>query len=224
MTDLIPYLMIGGFAVLVVVIIVASLIYQKKRREAFEAIAAEFGLEYSPTDPFGIATVYSAFKRFSVGRRRKASNVMHGELGGVPLKIFDYQYTTGGGKNSHTHHATVVLADTDCRFRYVGIRTEGFFDKMASAIGFADIEIGVPAFDSTFRIAAEDPGFAKVLLQTELTDFLLQSLETNIQIEFAGGSVLVHKGRSLKPDDIGSLVRFLLELLQKLPDDVPRAA
>lgn len=31
---------------------------------------------------------------------------------------------------------------------------------------------------------------------------------------------MAHKDRRLKPDDMGNLVRFLLELLQKLPDDL----
>lgn len=223
MNEILPFVAIGGVILLIAGIAVAVVVYEKKRREAFAAIALEMGLEFSPADPFGIPAAYGAFRRFGLGRRRTAKNVMHGELGGTPLKIFDYQYTTGGGKNSHTHHATLVLADTAYSFTYVGIRAEGFFDRMASAVGFSDTEIGVPEFDSAFRIDAEDPEFAKRLLQRALTDFLLQSQETNLKVEFAGRSVMVHRDRRLKPEDAGNLVRFLLELLQKLPSDLPLA-
>ena len=222
MPEWIPFLFIGGVVAIILLIVVGSILYEKKRRERLGEIAMQMGLEFSITDPFGIPSRYGAFHRLNSGHSRKAKNVMHGELGGMPLKIFDYRYTTGGGKNSSTHNLSIVLAETDYTFPYVGIRSEGFFDRLAGMVGFADTEIGSPEFDAAFRIDAQDPSFAVQLLQTDLTDFLLQSQETGFKVEFAGNSVMVHRDRRLKPDDLGNLVKFALELLQHLPPDLPR--
>ncbi|NOZ20938.1 MAG: hypothetical protein GXP25_07585 [Planctomycetes bacterium] len=222
MPDWIPFLFIGGIIAVALVIVVAVILYEKKRRERLGEIAMQMGLEFSAADPFNIPVSYAAFHRLNTGHSRKAKNVMHGELGGVPLKIFDYKYVTGGGKNSSTHNLSIVLADMDYVFDYVGIRSEGFFDRLAGMVGYTDTEIGNPEFDAAFRIDAQDPDFAKQLLQTSLTDFLLQSQETGFKVEFVGNSVMVHRDRRLKPDDLGNLVKFTLELLRHLPADLPR--
>ncbi|MEW6355132.1 MAG: hypothetical protein AB1696_02305 [Planctomycetota bacterium] len=222
MTEWIPFLFIGGVVAIIVLIGVGCILYEKKRRERLNEIAAQMGLEFYPKDVFNIPVSYAAFQRLNTGRSRQAKNVMHGKLGGVALKIFDYKYTTGGGKSSTTHSLSIVLADTDYDFPYVGIRSEGFFDRLAGMVGFADTEIGNPTFDAAFRIDAQDPAFARQLLHNRLTDFLLHSQETGFKVEFAGNSVMAHKDRRLKPDDLGNLVKFMLELLQRLPTDLPR--
>lgn len=223
MAPSLPVLIIGGAVAIILVIVIAVLLYEKKRRETLAAIAQEFGLSFSVTDPLGIPARYAMFRALSAGRSQKAGNVLHGELGGIPIAVFDYHYVTGSSNSSTSYNISAAVADTRFQFEYVGIRTEKFFDRLADMVGFGDVEIGAADFDGMFRISAQDPEFAKRLLQKGVTDFLMSSEQRDLDIEFAGRSILVHKERRLKPDDLGRLVKFLLELTRKLPANLPPA-
>ncbi len=48
---------------------------------------------------------------FSVGHSKKMEDIIEGNLSGVPISIFNYQYTVGGGKSAHTFQRTVWKVD-----------------------------------------------------------------------------------------------------------------
>ena len=222
MSDHIMAYIIAGALLLGVLFLIYCILSEKKRKQTLAAIAQEFKLTFGQDDTLDIPASYAAFQLFSAGKERMASNIMHGMLGGTPIKIFDYKYVTGGADESTTHNTTVVLADTEYLFKYVGLQSERFFGKIFQMIGLGDLEIGMPEFDRAFRITAEDAEFARQLLQKNVADFLLQSRDPHLHIEFSRKSLIVHKDRRLKPDKLGTLVKFTLELIRKLPADLPR--
>ena len=75
----------------------------KKRTEQFALISAELKLNFFPKGSTSLFERLKPFYLFSKGRSRKIKNLMEGEANKVELAIFDYQYTTGGGENSHTY-------------------------------------------------------------------------------------------------------------------------
>ena len=66
------------------------------------------GLEFFPDGSEALQSELSVFKLFNSGRGRQLSKLIKGESDEVQISIFDYQYTTGSGKSSHTHVQTVA--------------------------------------------------------------------------------------------------------------------
>lgn len=98
---------------------------------------------------------------FKKGRARKASNVISGNAAGN-FTLFDYQYTTGSGKNSRRHSFGVVKLLLDKRFPHIlldnkrdnsigrfefddsqRLKLEGDFNKYFNVYGPKEYEIEV---------------------------------------------------------------------------------
>ncbi len=77
--------------------------YIKARGEAqhlfFRQMAEGLGLTYANSSPFST----TSGKLFAVGRYRQISDVLFGKYRGLPMRLFEYQYTTGSGKSATTH-------------------------------------------------------------------------------------------------------------------------
>ena len=141
MEALLPFLIIGGIAALVIGGIAYSYYANKKRRESMQQHAEEMGLTFVLEGDANLLSRLSAFKLFNQGRGRKMKNLIQGDSGEVSIAIFDYQYTTGSGKNSHTHNQSIVsLQSSQLVCPDFTMRPEGMFDKIGSALGFQDID------------------------------------------------------------------------------------
>jgi hypothetical protein len=98
--------MFGTVAVIVLVVgLVAAIAFyfDKKRREMWESVARRYGFTYERRDPYDIPSRYQSFALFQRGHSRKASNCLEGRYQDTHVLLFDYRYTTGGGKNQTTH-------------------------------------------------------------------------------------------------------------------------
>ena len=101
-------LIIASVIVLVVVGIMATVIAEKKRRQKLQELALRLGFKYSEKDMQGLLAQVSLFHLFSEGRSRHAYNILEGALEDNFITIFDYRYTVGTGKHSHTYKQTVI--------------------------------------------------------------------------------------------------------------------
>ena len=81
----------------------------KKRTEQFALISAELKLNFFPKGSSSLLERLKPFHLFSQGWSRKIKNLMEGEANKVELAIFDYQYTTGGGKHSQTNRQSILF-------------------------------------------------------------------------------------------------------------------
>ncbi len=114
---------------------------EKKRREAIQAMAESLGLEYAATLPSSDQPLFSDYQLASQGRGRKTSNVIVADSGELRMILFDYQYTTGSGKNSSTHRQSVVLVSSpSLRLPEFRLAPEGFFQRVAEFFGSKDID------------------------------------------------------------------------------------
>ncbi len=67
----------GAIVVLIVAVIAITSYMAKKRREAWQAVAPKLELRY--VGQVALASSYPGFKTFSIGRSRKAANLLEGE-------------------------------------------------------------------------------------------------------------------------------------------------
>ena len=103
-------LIFGAFALFIGGGIWYSMHAAKKRREGFIQAAEEMGLQSHPDGDSEMMARFAGFKLFSKGRARKMKNVVLGDSGEVKIAIFDYQFTTGSGKQTRTHYPIGGLA------------------------------------------------------------------------------------------------------------------
>ena len=108
MAPLMPIVMILGIATVVIAVIVISILNERKRTLAMQALAEEMGFEFHPKGDGSVLSRLEDLHLFSQGHSKRITNMFHGEARGIELAILDYKYTVGGGKNSHTYRQSVI--------------------------------------------------------------------------------------------------------------------
>src|SRR5436190_7821917 len=132
--------LIAIVALLVVLGIGIGMYYEKKRREALEKVAGELGLEFFPQGIPGLLEAVRGYALFKEGRGHGVTNTIRGITDDVELTIFDFTYTTGSGKHSHTHRQTMIgLVSPRLQLPDFSLTPEHFFHKIAKLFGMKDI-------------------------------------------------------------------------------------
>ena len=124
------FVVLGILAVigLVVGIILFVRHLEQKRTEAIGEFASGLGLDFSPIQDEILLSELKIFKLFNSGHSRKMKNVIKGVTDIATIAIFDYQYTTGSGKNQNTHsHTIVAMKSDDLKIPSFTLRPEQLF-------------------------------------------------------------------------------------------------
>jgi len=204
---LIPFLIFGGVVLVIVLAIAGALYYEKKRREAIRQVAEEMGLPFYPKGDANLVTQLSMFNLFSQGRSRKIFNMLHGDTEDVNLGIFDYQFTTGSGKNSTTWKQTVVYFNSPMlNLPQFAMRPQSFFHKIGKMFGYQDIDFDTnPVFSDNFILQGADEAGVRALFTPELLTFF--EGRTGISLEGQGAHLIFYRHNNrAKPDKIRELM------------------
>lgn len=205
---MIPGLIIVGVISLVITIVVFAYIADQKRTAAIEDAAKELGLTYQKDgNGTSIQGETSVFQLMNRGRSRKHRNVIIASTDEVTIRLFDYRFTTGGGKNSKTHHQTVALIRSPAlQIPTFQARPEGMLDGIGSALGFQDIDFEEhQAFSDTFVLKSEMESHTRAFFDQTLLDFFAS--RPKISFEASGDSFLFYQANhSVKPQDFKNLL------------------
>ncbi len=98
--------------------------------------------------------------------------------------VFQYQYTTGSGKNKSTHLRTCALVALPFSAPHTKIGPEGFWSSIGKAIGQRDIEVESATFNDEYRVTGDDERFAIALLDQQMMAWLLSSQSGRGAIKF----------------------------------------
>jgi hypothetical protein len=214
-----PAIPIILFVVIAIGVAVLSWLQQKKRRAAWLPFAAGLGCQFSPGDPFGIPGA-SPHSFFNQGHSQRAYNVMCGVYKSRPLRCFDYRYTIGSGKNSHTYTLTCVMLEAPIPFPPLVVRPEGFLDHLEHVVGIEDIQFESAEFNRKFYVKCQDRKFAYDVIHQAAMAYLLQ--HTPLCIEGNGTAVLFHlnvnRGLLPLPAGVTELLDESSGFLDLLPD------
>ncbi len=192
---------------------------QQRRREELTALAAECGLEYSEDDPFDLPNYLSRIGTFDQGSSRKASNVLHGEWRGRRVIAFDYQYTTGSGKNRHTHHLSACLQPVGLRVPNLVIRPETFLDKLGAVVGFDDIDFESDEFSRAFCVKGDDRKFAYDVCHPQMMSWLLAN-GRGWSVELVDSSLVLTTGSRWSPSEFRAALYFSARFFELIPEHV----
>jgi hypothetical protein len=215
----VPCLFFVAVAAMIIVAVVWAFLKARQRREAMARLAAGLGLEYYPDDPYDLPARYAHFNLFDSGHSRKASNVLSGTLDGRPVLAFDYQYTTGSGKNRHTHCYQAAVIEMPVLAPRLELRSESVFDTLASWVGYDDIDFESEQFSKRYHVKCDERKFAYDIFHARLIDWLLRcgdvpTLEMRgpilLTYDSQGGVEQVQRLLAVGQEIVGSIPEYVL--------------
>lgn len=208
-------------------VIAVKLHLDKKRREAYQALAAELGLQYSSQKDRELVkrteflNSIRAGGAFSSARNQYAVNILSGELQGHRIRSFEYHYETHSqdskGRRQTTHYwFTICTLHLPRRFPELLISPEGLFSKLGQALGYDDIDFESYEFSKRYCVRSKDKKLAYDFCNARMIEYLLSQDRLTIEVE-AMTLALTQRGRA-GIDEIRAQLEHLLEIRARIPN------
>ncbi len=201
------YLIIPGIIILIVAAVILAWWHEKKRRKRMREIAGSLGFIYQEKGDPLLFSLVDQFYLFSQGRSRRIYNVLKGRTGDSDVTIMDYQYTTGGGKNSSTFRQTVILFDSELlELPAFALRPENVFHKIGSAFGYQDIDFeSHPEFSKKYLLRGINEEAVRNTFDYDLLSYCER--QKNLFLEGEGRKLIYYRsGKRIKPEEIKSFL------------------
>jgi hypothetical protein len=214
------------FLIILIAAAAAGIIYlwwagEKKRRDALDGLATRMGLAFDPNPDRHLHRTYG-HSVFQKGHSRQATNNIYGllPLAGylIQVRMADYKYVTGHGKNSQTHRISFAAF----HLPWMGtpdllVRKEHIGDKLLSGIGFDDIDFESEEFSRTFWVKSKNKKYAYDVIHPKMMEFLLRGPTPHIEI--AHDVCLVQEGLGRwDPDTFEGAPGWFQAFLERWPD------
>ena len=185
MTVLIPVLFFVFFIALIVGLIVYNNKKEKERTLAMQQAAQQMGWTFAPEAQLGMIPHSDYFNLFKQGHSKSIKNMIYGQMNGAKAAVFDYRYTVGHGKNSHTYNQTVIYFESPrLQLPMFTMSPENFMHKFISALGYQDIDFGNrPEFSKRYLLRGQDEG----AIRQSFTAHILSFYEANQGLHTEGG-------------------------------------
>ena len=177
-----------GIVALIIVAAVASTASARKRRDAMAALAARLGLRFDPQKDRDVAKRYRFLDKLRTGSNRYAFNILTGPYKGHEVTVFDYHYETHstdskGHTQTHHHHLSCFLLQLPVAFPELVIAKEGFFSKLAQAVGYDDIDFESHEFSRRFCVRSPDKKFAYDVCHARMMEYLMANDDLAVELE-----------------------------------------
>lgn len=221
------FILIG---VVVVGAIIAAAIYsarkERERREALAAMAARLDWSFEPGHDSSVGSLLAQFGAFQQGHSRAGYNTLRGELviddRPYPVLAGDYTYkiTRSNGKTTTTttyHFSYMVVQCPLPGVPDLSIRRETFFDKIAGAMGFDDIDFESAEFSRKFHVRSSDRKFAFAVVHPRMMEFLLAGSPPPIDIR-QGQMCVAGVNTRWTPEQFGQQFEFVTKFFDLWPD------
>jgi len=218
----------GAFALFIVIgiLVVAGLalfgwLAEKKRREAFAALAGRLGLAFDPGRDKALPLRYGFLDALRQGDNRYAFNILRGDYRGFPVQAFDFHYETHstnskGQRQTHHHYLSFFLLEQIRDFPELRIYPESFFSKIGQMLGFEDIDFESLEFSKAFCVRSKDRKFAYDVCHTRMMEYLLAHRDLSLEIEHT--AVALSFGKRLKPEEVPARLDQLVTIVNLFPE------
>lgn len=220
MEFLIPIAAVAGVLALIGGIIAVTVRVERQRTEALSTAAQTMGFTFEPAGDLEALKTLGDLPLYGHGHSKKVANVMTGQAGERDVKLFDYKYTTGSGKNSHTWSQTVAL------FPRAGeglpdllLSPENVFHKIGAVFGYQDIDFDTsPDFSSHYLLRGPDEMAIRSAFGADALNFFGQ--QRGWHVEIAAGNVGIYRsGKRCKPEDLRTWFEETRSVLRVLARD-----
>ncbi len=214
-------LIIVGVVALIIVAAVFGHLAAKKRREAMLALADRLGLRFDSNKDHVLAKRYQFLDKLRQGDNRYAFNILSGKYKSHDVMAFDYHYETHstdskGNQETQHHYFSFFLLLMPVAFPELTVAREGFFSKVAQALGYDDIDFESHEFSRKFCVRSKDKKFAYDVCNARMMEYLLANSDLTIEIE--GPALAISFNSRLSPEQIESNLNRLIGVRSLLPD------
>jgi hypothetical protein len=211
------WLLAVGVALAVGIAIYLSRRFEKARQQALHEAAGQLRLSFSPDGDAAFAPRLGAFGLFQEGHSKKLTSLMRGTVDDLEVAIFDYRYTTGGGKHSHTHRQTAqVLGFPGAGVPVFSLRPENVFHKIGGWFGSQDIDFDSrPEFSRAYLLRGPDEDAIRRLF----TERVLAYFEAHpgLCLETDGNRLLVYRhDRRVAPEELRDFLALGRQTLEQV--------
>lgn len=213
-----------GF-IIVLICVVGAIVWGiyagKKRRDAMTELAARLGLRFNSERNYQMADQYSFLDKLRQGSNRYAYNILSGDYQGHNVITFDYHYETHstdskGNRDTDHHHFSFFILTMGKSFPELTIAKEGFFSKIAQAVGFDDIDFESHEFSRKFVVRSKDKKFAYDFCNAQMIDYLLGHPDINIEVD--QNSLAIGFNTRLRVEEIEPHLNQLIKIRSLMPD------
>lgn len=209
MAVLIPILFFLAMIILIVGIYIYSSKKEKERTLAMQQVAQQMGWAFAPVAQMGMIPHTGYFNLFNQGHSKSIKNMIYGQINGAKAAIFDYRYTVGHGKHSHTYSQSVLYFETPkLQLPMFTMSPENFMHKFISALGYQDIDFGNrPEFSKRYLLRGQD----EQSIRGTFTDHILTFYEANqgLHTEGGGSQLFVYRlSHRVPPMQVGQYLQW----------------
>jgi hypothetical protein len=208
--DLLPIVALGVCCALIVVGFHLYERRDKKRTGALANLAMRLGMQFTAEAPEGFLgrqsdgtipppLLFDGINSFILGHGGRARNVMRGELDGVAISLFDYWYSTGGGRFSHVYDQTVVILSLPTlSLPAFVLKPENIFHKAGSAFGMQDIDFPeAPDFSKRFLLRGAQEHAIRAAFNRDVLDFFQD--RPGVSAEGCGRHLIYYRRGRVQP-------------------------
>jgi hypothetical protein len=163
-----------GLAAFVGIGLLATNLLERRRTNAIVEHGTSLGFKQEMVLPGELDGFSGATEIMNIGRRRQATSILRREVPPLDVVLFDYRYTVGSGKHSHTSHQTLAVFRSS-RLKNPGfvIKPEGFFNRVGAMLGVQDIDFeDSPEFSRKYVLQGANEELIRVFLTPERRDLI----------------------------------------------------
>jgi len=203
---------IGGIVVFIGLVIYLAIMFEKKRTKAIKDSALRMGFSFEEKKE--TTQVTTKFDIFNIGYSKKIRNYMAGRKQQVAWEIFDYKYTTGGGKSQHSYNLTIFHARLQKKLPVFKLTREHLFHKMAAAVGYNDIDFEqYPKFSKKYFLKSPDQNIKSIFTPSIIQFFEHNDIKRVIEAN-AEDIIVYGKYNRMKPRDFSKTYEEIRRLVQ----------
>jgi hypothetical protein len=217
-----PFTLILVIFGLAAAIFIIGYVMERKRAQKMKAVAEEMGLAFLAR---GDLQSLPRLHLFFQGHSKRIRNLMEGEANNVQAKIFDYRYTTGSGKNSHTANQTVIwFYSPVLLLPDFSLCPKSIFHRIVVLFGYHDINFDThPVFSKKYWLRGQDELAIRGLFNE--TALAFYDDHTGLNTEGSGQHLVVFRAnRRVSSDQIRSFLEQGFEVLGLFKAEVEQLA
>lgn len=189
---------------------------RSRRLAEIYKVGEGLGLSFSPAEePHELDLPFSLFQ---LGAKRRVTAELRGEHAGEPLRLFDYQYASPGGRYGSAFRFTCALSTLPVASPPFALRPVGPVERVTHRRHRDEVATDSDAFNRRYRVRCDDVHFASSLLDAGMIDWLLRAPKF-FALELCESRVLVVR-RAAKPSGWPDLAATLEQFRAHVPESV----
>ena len=207
------------FLALIVIWLLVSL-GQRYRSIRLAGLASELNLHLFGRDPLGLPQRYERMYLFKQGHARRARNVMIGHYQGHQLRLFDYLYETGLGRDRRTQQFSVVVVQVGRELPGLLIQPRATGRQQYNLSGMEEINVLGITDKQGYAVFCERAKFAQDYIGEQMLQNLRQCEGSSLEVQ--EGVLALYTPGKLKASGYRQLRGLANELAEYLAGDNPQ--